>query len=86
MGFVMTVSLPRDLRYVTTARLIAAQSAQECGCPGESAEAFAGHVEDEARKQLSADASAPHVQMGVERTPDALVVTIDSRVMRLTLS
>jgi hypothetical protein len=85
MGFVMTVSLPRDLRYVATARLIAVQSAQDCGCESGPAETFAGRVEDEARKQLAAQASVLHVQMGVERTPDALVVTIDSHVMRLAL-
>ena len=85
MGFVMTVSLPRDIRYVTTARLIAVQSAQDCGCQGEPAETFAGRVEDEARKQLAAPAPAPHVHMGVERTADALIVTIDSQVMRLAL-
>ena len=81
----MTVSLPRDVRYAVTARLIAAQSAQDCGCAVEPAEAFAGRVEDEVRTQLSRAATTPHVMMGIERTGEALVITIDSHVMRLTL-
>jgi hypothetical protein len=84
MGFEMKVSLPRDPRYVATARLIAAESAREAGCDGAPAEAFAGRVEDAARTCLSAS-HARHVMMAVEREPNALVVTIDHHVMRLSL-
>jgi hypothetical protein len=85
MGFEMTVSLPRDPRYVATARLIAALSAKEAGCAGAPAETFAGNVEDVARTCLSASIANPHATMAVTREPDALVVTIDQHVMRLTL-
>lgn len=85
MNFEMKVSLPRDTRYVATARLIAVQSARDAGCEGGPAEAFAGRVEDVARTCLSASPSKPHVMMAVEREPDALVVTIDHHTMRLAL-
>ena len=85
MGFVMKVSLPRDPRYAATARVIAAESAREAGCEGEPVEVFAGRVEDTARTCLSASLSQPHVTMAVEREPNALVVTIDHHVMRLSL-
>ena len=85
MGFVMKVSLPRDPRYAATARVIAAESAREAGCDGEPAEAFAGRVEDAARTCLAASPANPHVMMAVEREPNALVVTIDHHVMRLSL-
>ena len=85
MGFEMKVSLPRDVRYVATARLIAAESAREAGCNGAPAEAFAVSVEDAARTCLSASPSDPHVTMAVAREPDALVVIIDHHVMRLAL-
>jgi hypothetical protein len=85
MGFEMKVSLPRDERYVATARLIAVESAREAGCNGAPAEAFAVRVEDAARTCLCASPSDPHVTMAVEREADALVVTIDHHVMRLTL-
>ena len=81
----MTVLLPRDLRYAATARLIVAQSARDSGCDTGPADAFAGRVEDEARTLLSSAASSPHITLGVERTADALVVKIDSHVMRLAL-
>ena len=81
----MTISLPRDLRYVATARLIAVESAREAGCDGSPVEAFAGRVEDAARTCLSAP-EAKHLMMAIEREPNALVVTIDHHVMRLTLS
>ena len=81
----MKVSLPRDPRYAATARVIAAESAREAGCDGAPAEAFAGRVEDTARTCLSASPSNPHVMMAVEREPNALVVTIDHHVMRLSL-
>jgi hypothetical protein len=84
MGFEMRVSLPRDLRYVATARLIAVESLKEAGCAGAPAEAFVGQVEDAARTCLSA-APSNHVTMAVAREADALVVTIDHHVMRLTL-
>ena len=80
----MKISLPRDLRYVATARLIAVESAREAGCDGSPAEAFAGRVEDAARTCLSAS-QAVHLMMAIEREPNALVVTIDHHVMRLTL-
>ena len=85
MSLRMTVSLPRDTRYAATARLIAIQTAQDCGCAAGAADAFAGSVEDVARKTLATDDTEPHVVMAVERTADALVVTIDSQVMQLTL-
>jgi hypothetical protein len=85
MGYSMTVLLPRDLRYAPTARLIAAQSAQACGCGAGPAEDFAVRVEDEIRIQLARTSAAPHVTMGVKRTDEALVVTIDSHIMRLAL-
>ena len=86
MGFFMTVSLPRNPRYAATARLIAVQSAHDCGCEGGPADAFAGNVEDVARKSLAAASDTkPHVMMAIERTADALVVTIDSQVMQLAL-
>jgi hypothetical protein len=85
MRFFMTVSLPRDPRYAAMARVIAVQSAQDCGCQGSAAEAFAGSVEDAARKCLGSHEATPHVQMAIERTDDALVVTIDSQVMQLAL-
>ena len=85
MGFEMKVSLPRDPRYVATARLIAAESAREAGCNGEPAEAFVGRVEDAARTCLSTSISDAHVTMAIEREPDALVITIDHHVMRLAL-
>ena len=85
MGFEMKVSLPRDARYVATARLIAAESAREAGCNGTPAEAFAGQVEDAARTCLAVSPSDPHAMMAVERQPNALVVTIDHHVMRLAL-
>ena len=86
MSFYMKVSLPRNPRYAATARLIAVQSAHDCGCEGGAAEAFAGDVEDVARKSLAETSDAqPHVTMAVERTADALVVTIDSQVMQLAL-
>lgn len=81
----MRVSLPRDVRYAATARLIAEQSAREAGCDATPAEDFAGRVEDAARTCLSVSPSDPHVMMAVERQPDALVVTIDHHVMRLAL-
>jgi hypothetical protein len=83
MGFAMKVSLPRDVRYAATARLIVAESAREAGCQRAPAEAFAGRVEDAARTCLSSSPSHPHVMMAVEREPNALVVTIDHQVMRL---
>ena len=87
MGFYMTVSLPRNPQYAETARLIAVQSARDCGCEGGSADAFAGNVEDAARKSLAADpGSKPHVLMAIERTADVLVVAIDSHVMQLALT
>lgn len=86
MSFYMTVSLPRNPQYVATARLIAVQSALDCGCEGGPVETFAGTVEDAARKSLAMASDAkPHVMMAVERTADALVVTIDSHVMQLAL-
>ena len=85
MEFQMRISLPCDIRYVATARLIAAESAREAGCDGAPAEAFAGHVEDVARTCLSAPQSKPHVVMAIAREADALVVTIDQQVMRLAL-
>ena len=81
----MTVSLPRDPRYAAMARVIAVQSAQDCGCERGPAEAFAGSVEAAARKSLASDAAPPHVVMAVERTGDVLVVTIESQVMQLAL-
>ena len=87
MSFFMKVSLPRNPRYAATARLIAVQSAHDCGCEDGSAEVFAGNVEDAARKSLAATSEAkPHVLMAIERTADALVVTIDSQVMQLALT
>jgi hypothetical protein len=86
MGFFMTVSLPRDPRYAVMARVIAVQSAQDCGCESGAAQAFAGSVEDAARKSLASHNATPHVVMAVERTTDALVVTIDSQVMQLALT
>ena len=87
MSFFMTVSLPRNPRYAATARLIAVQSAHDCGCEGAPAEAFAGNVEDAARKSLAvASGAKPHVMMAIERTSDALVVTIDSHVVELALT
>ena len=86
MGFFMKVSLPRNPRYAATARLIAVQSAHDCGCEGGPAEAFAGNVEDVVLKSLAAADAKPHVMMAVERTADALVVTIDSHVMQLALT
>ena len=86
MGFFMTVSLPRDSRYAAMVRVIAVQSAQDCGCESGPAQAFAGRVEDAARKCLAGDAATPHVLMAVERTDDALVVTIDSQVIQLALT
>jgi hypothetical protein len=83
MGIEMTVRLPCDLRYVATARLIAAESVKEAGLAGAPAEAFVGQVEDTARSCLAA--AAPHVTMAVAREPGALVVTIDDHTMRLTL-
>jgi len=85
MGFAMKESLPRDPRYVATARLIAVESARDAGCEGAPAEAFAGQVEDAARTCLSSSPANPHVAMAVEREPNALVVTIDHHVMRLAL-
>jgi len=85
MGYAMTISLPRHPRYAATARLIAAQSAHDCGCAAGPADVFAGSVEDAARQRLAADDPAPHVTMAVERTADALVVTIDAHVMQLAL-
>jgi hypothetical protein len=85
MGFAMKVSLPRDPRYVATARLIAAASARDAGSDGAPAEAFAGQVEDAARTCLSGSPANPHVAMAIEREADALVVTIDHHVMRLAL-
>ena len=83
----MKIALPRNPRYAATARLIAVQSAHDCGCEGGSAEAFAGNVEDAARKSLAAASeTTPHVMMAIERTADALVVTIDSHVMQLALT
>lgn len=81
----MKVSLPRDPRYAATARVIAVESAREAGCDGAPAEAFAGRVEDAARVCLAAFPANPHVMMAVEREPNALVVTIDHHVMRLSL-
>lgn len=82
----MTVSLPRNPQYATTAKLIAVQSARDCGCEGAAADAFAGTVEDAARRSLSVASDAtPHVMMAIERTADALVVTVDSQVMQLAL-
>jgi hypothetical protein len=81
----MTVSLPRDIRYAATARLIALQSARDCGCAAGAVDAFAGDVEDVARISLATSDVEPHVVMAVERTADALVVTIDSQVMQLAL-
>ena len=86
MGFFMTISLPRNPRYAATARVIAVQSALDCGCEGSPAEAFAGNVEDAARKSLAASNAKPHVMMAIERTADTLVVTIDSQVMQLALT
>jgi hypothetical protein len=86
MSFFMRISLPRNPRYAATARLIAIQSARDCGCEGGPAEAFAGNVEDAARQRLAASDVKPHVMMAVERTADALVVTIDSQVMQLALT
>ena len=85
MGIEMTVRLPCDLRYVATARLIAAESVKEAGAAGAPAEAFVGQVEDTARSCLAAAPAAPHVTMAVAREPGALVVTIDDHTMRLTL-
>ena len=85
MGSSMKVSLPRDERYVATARLIAAQSARDAGCDGGPAEAFAGRVEDIARTCLLGSHAKPHLTMAVEREPNALVVTIDQHIMRLAL-
>jgi hypothetical protein len=85
MGFEMKVTLPRDERYVATARLIAAESVREAGCNGAPAEAFVVSVEDAARTCLSGSPSTPHVTMAVAREPDALVVTLDHHVMRLAL-
>ena len=86
MGFFMTVSLPRDPRYAAMARVIAVQSARDCGCENGPADAFAGGVENAARTILASDDANPHVVMAVERTTDALVVTIDSQVMQLALT
>jgi hypothetical protein len=86
MSFFMQISLPRDLRHAATARLIVAQSAQDCGCDAGSADAFADRVEDEARTQLARESTDPHIMMGVERKDDTLVVTIDSHVMQLALA
>ena len=85
MSLRMTVLLPRDTRYAATARLIAIQSAHDCGCAAGTADAFAGNVEDVARKSLATTDTEPHVVMAVERTAVALVVTIGSQVMQLTL-
>ena len=85
MNLRMTVSLPRDIRYAATARLIAVQSAQDCGYADGALDVFAGSVEDLARKSLANSDAEPHVVMAVERTAEALVVTIDSQVMQLTL-
>jgi hypothetical protein len=85
MSFFMTVSLPRNPRYAATARVIAIQSAHDCGCEGGRAEAFAGDVEEAARKSLAASDAKPHVVIAVERSADALVVTIDSQPMQLAL-
>lgn len=86
MGFSMTISLPRHPRYAATARVIAIQSAHDCGCEGSPADTFAGDVEEVARKSLAASNAKPHVLMAIERRPDALVVTIDSQVMQLALT
>ena len=85
MPFDMKVTLPRDVKHVDTARLIAAESAREAGCPSAPAEAFAGEVADAARRCLTAPQAKPHVTMAVEREPNALVVVIDHQVMRLPL-
>ena len=85
MGFEMKVSLPRDPRYVATARLIAVESVKEAGCAGAPADAFVGQVEDVARTCLSASPADHHVTMAVAREADALVVTIGQHVVRLTL-
>jgi hypothetical protein len=86
MGFLMTISLPRDLRYAAMAKVIAAQSAQDCGCERGSADAFAGTVEEAARKSLAAADSNPHVVMAVERRTEALIVTIGAQVLQLALT
>ena len=85
MRIALTVSLPRFPQYAATARLIAVQSAQDCGCARGAAEAFAGSVEDAVKASLAGTAARPHVVMAVERTANTLVVTVDSQVMQLTL-
>lgn len=84
MEFDLTVSLPREVRYAATARLIAAEAARECGSAGAPAESFAAQVETAAHGSLQQPAG-PHVVMAVHRHSHELVVTIDQHTMTLAI-
>ena len=85
MEFDVRLSLPRDIRYAVTARLVALHAAREAGSSGASAEAFGAEVEHQARSCLSDRSARQHVVMTVARGHRALAVTVGPKTMTLEL-
>jgi hypothetical protein len=85
MDFALTLSLPRDVRYVATVRLVTAQAAREAGLSGGRADTFVTRVEDAARALLTDHTSHRHVVLAIERDAAALVVNIDHHALTLDL-
>ena len=79
--FELTMSIPRDARYVATVRELALHAARHAGCSDARAQAFAREVEEATRGNIdtgNADAGLPLV---FRRTTGPVEVLVNGRTL-----
>ena len=79
--FELTMSVPRDERFVDTLRGLAVHAAQYAGCTTEAAEAFGGRVEQAMRATLERVPATVTVPIVVRRHDGPVEIQIESRII-----
>ena len=79
----MSLSVPRDLRYVPTVRALAVHAAAAAGYGGDAAEAFGRRVEEVARERLADRSLHGDVPIVLRHADGPMEVLVDARSVTL---
>ena len=83
MTFDLSVSVPRDVRFLPTVRALAVHAAAAAGYSGEAAEAFGRRVEEVAHQCLADGSVSGDVPIVLRHTDGPMEVLVDARSVTL---